>query len=166
MSRTKSAESKKAAAVPAAIKVFERALTLLHAKRWSGAEAAFASIVDDHGSSIMAERSRRYIEVCQRKSNPAKDDGDTYLNAVFAKNAGDLEASMELCNRGGLKGRDERFTYLAAAIEDLSENHEEAARLLSKAIEMNRANRVHAYHDPDFEGLRSDPELAEILSID
>ncbi len=114
----------------------------------------------------MAERSRRYIEVCQRKSNPAKDDDDTYLNAVFAKNAGDLEASMELCSRGGLKERDERFTYLAAAIAALSENHEEAARLLAMAIEMNGANRVHAYHDPDFEGLRSDPELAEILSID
>ncbi len=165
MSTRKSA-TKKAAAMPDAIQVFERALTLLYAKKWSSAETAFASIVEDDGSSIMAERSRRYIEVCQRKTNPAKDDGDTYLNAVFAKNAGDLEASMELCNRGGLKGRDERFTYLAAAIEDLSENHEEAARLLKKAIEMNRANRVHAYHDPDFEGLRNDPKLAEILSID
>ena len=166
MSKTKSAKSKKAAAVPAENQAFERALTLLYQKKWSTAEKAFASIVEAHGGSGMAERSRRYIEVCQRRSNPAEDDGDTYLHAVSAKNAGDLEASMELCNRGGLKGRDERFTYLAAAIEDLSENHEEAAKLLAKAIEMNPANRVHAYHDPDFEGLRSDPVLAEILSID
>ncbi len=85
MSNKKSAKSKKASAVPAEIQAFERALTLVHQKKWDTAEKVFTSIVDDHGSSVLAERSRRYIEVCQRKSNPAKDDGDTYLNAVFAQ---------------------------------------------------------------------------------
>ena len=64
-------------------------------------------------------------------------EGDPYLTAVVAKNRGDLEAAMESCNRGGLKGKDARFAYLAAAIEGLRGNQDEAAKLLLKAIEMD-----------------------------
>ena len=83
-----------------------------------------------------------------------------------AKNEGDFDTALELCARGGLKGRDERFAYLAAAIEGLRENHEEALELLEKAIEMNGVNRVHAFHDPDFQSLRDDPTSDEIFAVD
>jgi hypothetical protein len=83
---------------------------------------------------------------------------------VVAKNAGDLDTAIETCNRGGLKGKDSRFTYLAAAVESLRGNREEAAKLLLKAIEMDPSNRVHAFWDPDFADVRKSPDLASIFT--
>ena len=149
-----------------ATKAFAKGVDLIYKKKWSAAEKIFAGISEELPGSTLAERSRRFLSVCKERSNESPDGGDKYLNAVHAKNRGDLDTAMEYCDRGGLKGRDDRFAYLAAAVHGLRENHEEAAKLLEQAIEMNPANRVHAFHDPDFLSLRADPEFAEVFSID
>jgi tetratricopeptide (TPR) repeat protein len=149
----------------AVIAKFEKALQLLHREQWAAAASAFAEVIEaDPGSSI-AERSRVFREVCSQKlaKAPAASD-DHYLVAVVAKNAGDLEAAMESCNRGGLKGKDSRFTYLAAALEGLRGNRDEAAKLLLRAIELDPANRVHAFWDPDFADVRKSPEVAPLFA--
>ena len=151
---------------PKEVADFERGITQLYKKNWSGASKTFTGIVEHHGGSALAERARRFIEVCEERTGDSPPATDTYLSAVFAKNEGDLETSKELCSRGGLKGRDERFAYLAAALESLSDNNTEALRLLEKAIEMNPANRVHAFHDPDFADLRDDVEAAALFEAD
>ena len=169
MSETKTKTKKTRRKVKAQVdqmKAFEQGVGLLYKKRWSAAQKVFAGIAETQPGSAVAERSRRFQDLCVARSNEDEDSGDNYLNAVYQKNAGDLDAAIEYCNRGGLKGRDERFAYLAAAIEGLRENHEEAAKLLERAIEMNPVNRVHAFHDPDFLSLRSDPDFAEIFSSD
>ena len=168
MSKTSKREEVKVESVvadEAAIARFEQALQLLHREQWEEAAKAFAQAADGDPGSSIAERSRVFREVCRKKlSNEPVIDNDLYLTAVVAKNAGDLDAAIESCNRGGLKGRDSRFTYLAAAIESLRGNREEAAKLLLKAIEMDPANRVRAFWDPDLADVRKSPDLASLLT--
>ena len=166
MTKTKTKKTNSKDDPEKAMKEFERGISLLYERKWKSAQKVFASLAESQPSSPLAERSRRYIDVCVAKTLSSDDGADTYLKAVHAKNAGDLDTALELCSRGGLKGRDERFAYLAAAIEGLRENHEEALELLEKAIEMNGVNRVHAFHDPDFQSLRDDPTSDEIFAVD
>jgi tetratricopeptide (TPR) repeat protein len=149
----------------ASVARFEKALQLLHREQWDEAGKAFAQVVEGDPGSTIAERSRAFREVCRRKLDrtPPADD-DHYLSAVVAKNQGDLDAAAESCNRGGVKGKDPRFAYLAAAIESLRGNREEASRLLLKAIELDPSNRVHAFWDPDFADVRKSPELASLFT--
>ncbi len=163
MAKTKKKKAEKDT-TPKEVVDFEKGITQLYKKNWASAAKTFEGIVEHHPGSALAERARRFIEVCEERTGDSPPATDTYLSAVFAKNAGDLETSKELCSRGGLKGRDERFAYLAAALESLSNNNTEALRLLEKAIEMNPANRVHAFHDPDFADLRADVEAAELFN--
>jgi tetratricopeptide (TPR) repeat protein len=144
----------------ASIERFEKALQLLHRKQWDEAAKAFTAVAESNPGSSIAERARVFREVCRKKlSTEPEVEGDPYLTAVMAKNRGDLDTAMEICNRGGLKGRDVRYTYLAAAIESLRGNQDEATALLLKAIEMDPATRVHAFWDPDFAEVRKSPEL-------
>ena len=146
---------------------FEGGLDHLQHGRWATAEKAFRKVAESDGGTPLADRCRQMIEVCdQRRSKDDASDGDPYLRAVFAKNEGDLDTAMEYCSRGGLKGKDERFAYLAATIEGARGNTEEAAKLLERAIEMDAKNRVHAYWDPDFAEMREDPELSEIFDAE
>lgn len=148
------------------MKAFEQGLDLLYKKKWAAADKIFAGIVAQQPGTTQAERARRFRDVCANRLADSDDSGDSYLNAVYLKNTGDFEAAMEYCNRGGLKGRDERYAYLAASLQVLQENFDEGAKHLIRAIELNPANRVHAAHDSDFIGLRSDPDFAEIFDID
>ncbi|HVR28289.1 MAG TPA: hypothetical protein VMS86_02050 [Thermoanaerobaculia bacterium] len=150
---------------PASVERFEAALELLHRERWEEAAKAFSQVAEGDPGSSIAERARIFREVCRRKldSSSVVDD-DLYLTAVVAKNSGDLETAIESCNRGGLKGKDARFAYLAAAVESLRGNREESARLLLKAIELDPANRVHAFWDPDFADVRKSPEMASLFT--
>jgi tetratricopeptide (TPR) repeat protein len=149
----------------ASVERFEKALALLHKKQWDEASKAFTQVAESNPGTSIAERARVFREVAKKKlSNEPVIEGDLYLAAVVAKNRGDLEAALESCNRGGLKGKDSRFTYLAAAIEGLRGNHDEAVKLLLKAIEMDPSNRVHAFWDPDFAEVRKSPELQPLFS--
>jgi tetratricopeptide (TPR) repeat protein len=144
----------------ASVERFEKALQMLHRKQWEEAGKAFTQVAESNPGSSIAERARVFREVCRKKlSNEPVVEGDPYLAAVMAKNRGDLDQAMEICNRGGLKGRDARYTYLAAAIESMRGNQDEAAKLLLKAIDLDPANRVHAFWDPDFAEVRKSPEL-------
>ena len=143
---------------------FEEGLGHLHSGRWATAEKAFRRVAESNGGSSLAERCRRFIEVCERRrSKQPTVAEDAYLSAVIAKNGGDLDEAMEYCNRGGLKGRDQRFAYLAATVEAARGNAAEAVKLLERAIEMDGKNRVHAFWDPDFAEVREDPELNGIF---
>ena len=144
----------------ASIERFEKALQLLHKGQWDEAAKGFTQVVEGSPGSSLAERSRVFREVCRKKlNNEPVAETDPYLAAVMAKNSGDLDAAMEQCNRGGLKGKEARFAYLAASIEGLRGNQEEAAKLLLKAIELDPSSKVHAFWDPDFADLRKSPDL-------
>lgn len=167
MAKSKSTEVKveAAGADKELVAKFEKALDRLYKGKWAQADKAFEEIAEADRGSSLAERCGVLQEVCRRNLEETSDE-DLYLSAVMAKNRGDLDAAMDYCNRGGLKGRDERFAYLAATIEALRDNREEARKQLDKAIEMDPASRVHAFWDPDFEPLRDDPDFADLFTAD
>ena len=61
--------------------------------------------------------------------------------------------------------KDERFAYLAASIHAAEGRTEEAAQALSRAIDLNPKNRVHAFHDPDFAELRKDRDHRQLFGL-
>jgi len=158
-------KSPSVAAEQASIERFEKALQHLHKHQWDDAAKAFTQVVEGSPGSSIAERSRVFREVCRQKlSTEPAVAADPYLAAVMAKNLGDLDAAMEACNKGGAKGREARFAYLAASIEGLRGNQEEAAKSLLKAIELDKSSLVHAFWDPDFADVRKSPEIQPLLT--
>ncbi|HSN85590.1 MAG TPA: hypothetical protein VL025_02480 [Thermoanaerobaculia bacterium] len=146
---------------------FNRALEALHAKSWSTAAELLESVIQQSDLPEMRERARQYLAACrlqEAKSKPEapSPDEDPFLRAVYEKNRGNYAAALDLVKKNGSE-KDERFAYLAASIHALEGRRDEAARTLSRAVELNSKNRVHAFHDPDFSELRGDPEHRQLF---
>jgi tetratricopeptide (TPR) repeat protein len=141
--------------VDPAIEVFAAGLEAFHARKWDKAITAFDRVLNESDQSDLLARTRLYREQAEQRASAAPaEEGDPYLEAVVAKNRGDYAAVLEVCARGGRRGKDERFAYLAASALALSGDLDEAVKVLQQAIELNPENRVHAFHDPDFRVLR------------
>lgn len=148
------------------LKVYEQALRALQKGKLAEAKKKFARVAGETDQRDLAERARRYLAICRKKAKPkaAKaKKADPYLQAVFEANRGKTEAALSICSRGGRYAKDDRFAHLAASIYARQGEHEKAAKYLTVAIELNPVNRVHAFHDPDFENLREEPEYAHLF---
>lgn len=141
--------------VDPAIEVFAAGLEAFHARKWDKARAAFERVLAESEQSDLLARARLYRDqTAQRAAAAPADEVDPYLEAVVAKNRGDYAGVLEICARGGRRGKDDRFAYLAASALALSGDVDEAVKVLQQAIELNPENRIHAFHDPDFRPLR------------
>lgn len=147
------------------VDIYERGVKALHGNRWQDAKEYFTQVQEQTQDTELAGRARRYLQIVQAKKGrgPKHVDEDPFLLAVYERNRGNLEEALAICNRGGRQSKDERFAYLAASLHALMGDQEKAAKLLTLAIELNPKNRIHAFHETDFEVLRSDPELRQIF---
>lgn len=147
------------------LKVYGRGLKALAGGKWKAAARDFQKVVDESSEPDLTGQARRYLRTCKEKlgegGKPAEDD--PFLTAVYERNRGNLEDALAICSRGGRQSKDERFAYLAASIYALMEDREKAGSFLSLAIELNPKNRIHAFHDADFEELRADPEYKPLF---
>ena len=146
-----------------ALDAFTKALDAFHKKDWAKAAELFESVLAESDTLELSARARQYLAASRQRIDEARpkgkakqEEGDPFLRAVFEKNRGDSAAALELCRQEGREQKDERFAYLAAAIHASEGRTEEAVQALSRAIELNPKNRVHAFHDPDFADLRRD----------
>jgi phytoene/squalene synthetase len=154
------------------LQAYGQALEALHRKSWSKAAELFETVVGNSDMPEVRERARQYLAACrlqEAKSDPphgeAAEETDTYLRAVYEKNRGDLSAALALCRQGGKDQQDERFAYLAASIHAVEARTEEAAKVLSRAVELSSRNRIHAFHDPDFAELRGHPSFRHLFGL-
>ena len=146
------------------LEIFEKGLKALHQSKWREASKHFEKILQETGESDLAQRSRRYLGVCHRNlAKSGSKSSDPFLLAVYESNRGNYDAALALCSRGGRKSKDERFAYLAASVYSLTGDLEKASKLLALAIELNPKNRIHAYHDSDFEALRESSEHRDLF---
>jgi tetratricopeptide (TPR) repeat protein len=147
------------------LKVYERGLKALHGGKWREAKQSFEKVVGQAEQRDLAERARRYLSLVAEKldSSPVAESSDAFLEAVYERNRGELERALEICGRGGRQGKDERFAYLAASILSATGKLDRSAQLLGVAIELNPKNRVHAFHDSDFDQLRKSPEYRDVF---
>ena len=161
-------------AVDSSLQAYSQALEALHRKSWSKAAALFETVVESSDMPEVRERARQYLAACrlqEAKSGQGSqeteetEEADLYLRAVYEKNRGDLSAALALCRQGGKDQKDERFAYLAASIHAVEERTEEAAQVLSRAVELSSRNRIHAFHDPDFAELRGNPSFRHLFGL-
>lgn len=139
-------------AVDSAVDRFAEALRALHAKNWQEADRLFALVLAEADTQQVAERARQYRAICQNYlSEATSEPADPYLEAVVLKNEGKYDRALKMVDKAG---NDDRSLYLRASLLALTGAEDEALTLLGKAIELDPANRVHAYHDPDFKILR------------
>lgn len=139
------------------LELYESGLRAMFRQRWSEAAKYFRRVVEtrDGAEADVQERALQQLRVCEDKlAGEDSEAGDPFLLAVVRKNAGDYEEALALCTRGGRQSKDERFAYLAASIHALRGEGKEAGHFLELAIGLNPKNRVHAFHDSDFQALR------------
>ena len=148
----------------AVVERYEEALRLLYEKKWAEAGKVFEAIIDTPDHPQVTDRARQFLEVCQQRSAGDGESADPYLEAVFAKNQGDLDSARELCQKHGSKDDDGRYTYLLASIEALGGEAEEALSLLENAIRLEPKHRVYAFHDPDFASIREHEGFHGLIS--
>ena len=167
------AVAKATAAADPALDAFTKALDAFHKRDWAKAADLFEATLAESDRLDLSDRARQYLAATRQKlaeSGTAKgkakaDDGDPFLRAVVEKNRGDAAAAMDLCRKEGRDQKDERFAYLAASIHAAEGRIEEAVQALSRAIELNPKNRVHAFHDPDFAELRKDRDHRQLFGL-
>ncbi len=148
------------------IKVYTQGTRALYGKKWREAAKHFKQVLAEADHPELRIGAEKYLEVCdQHLSKPPAAD-DPFLLAVYERNRGNLEEALDLCNRGGRVGKDERFAYLASAIYSIQGDLEKAAELLGSAIALDPKNRVHATYDSDFDALRADAEYAAMFESD
>lgn len=146
------------------LKTYEEGLKALYGGKHKQAEKLLAQVAEECDQPELAERARQLLDGMRRdRADGPPESDDPFLLAVFEKNRGNHDRALEMTKAGGRTGKDERFAYLEASIHSLEERLDEAAEALSRAIEMNRKNRVHAFHDPDFAPLRKSREHAELF---
>ena len=143
---------------------YGKALQAMQNGKFKDAAKAFESIIAETDLPELLERARQMLRVCQNRTDPEGGDKvDPFLQAVYEKNRGNFEAAMKICQEGDRLQKDERFLFLAASLHTLEERNDDAVATLARAIALNPKNRIYAFHDPDFEGLRNEPEHSQIF---
>ena len=142
------------------LKVYVRGLRAIQSSKWEVARPLLERVVGEAEQPDLAERARRYLSLTVEKLDRSADvkPEDSFLEAVYEMNRGNFEEALSLCSVGGRQGKDEKFAYLAASILSVTGELEQAAKLLVVAIELNPKNRVHAFHESDFDTLRESDE--------
>lgn len=146
------------------LETYEEALDALHKGNQERSMELFRKVAEECDQPELAGRARQYLASHERAAQP-EAEVDPFLEAVVLKNQGDLDRALEMSRSGSRHAKDERFAYLAASIYSIRGEFGEAISLLEKAIDMNPTNRVHAYHDPDFEGLRGQDGSAKLFAV-
>lgn len=150
-------------ATDSALENLEAGIAFFYEDRVAEAKARFEDVVAAGGESRFVVRAKDYLAACERAEAPASESPeDAFLEAVMARNDGDLERTLELCQGGG-RDRDDRFVYLAACVRSLMGEPEAALDLLTKAVELDPRNRVRAHHDGDFSSLDEDERFVKLV---
>ncbi len=147
----------------AAIKLFEEGLQLFFAHEWQKAKDHLTRVIDEADFSQLTDRARQFRTICVTKLEQQEPADNPYLEAIAFKNHQQLDEALNLVKTHGDTAKDERWAYLAASLSALAGRDEDALSLLAKSIELEPRNRVHAYHDPDFQSLRHRDGFSSLL---
>lgn len=150
---------------------YEKALSLLHQKKYGKARQQFAKLVDAFPSEIeVIARAKIFLRVCDshlrtQKKGPPSTPEETFNQGVFYHNAGQYDKALEHYTRAlkRSKKQQDHIHYAIAATELSMGNTDDALKHLEKAIQINGANRFFAHNDPDFEPLTTDKKFQKLI---
>lgn len=153
-----------------ALEYFSDGLSALQAKDWKKAVGHLEKAVETADRTDLRDKAKQFLNVARQKSPAEGKDAkspepDPYLQAVYERNRGDLQAALAIAQKGGRDQKDERFAYLAASIHAVQDRLDEAAVALAKAVELNPKNRIHAFHDADFAELRKNRDQRHLFGL-
>jgi tetratricopeptide (TPR) repeat protein len=169
------APRKTAGGTDPSLEALTQGLAALQAKDWAKAVGHFERAVEQSDQSEVKDRARQFLTVSRQRAQGAEaktagakgagEESDPYLQAVYEKNRGNLQAALEISRKGGQDQKDERFAYLAASIHAVESRWDDATQALTRAVELNPKNRIHAFHDPDFAELRKNRDLRPLFGL-
>ena len=158
-----------------ALEALTQGLAALQAKDWAKAVKHFELAVEQSDQSEVKDRAKQFLTVSRQRAQgseakpagkaAAAQESDPYLQAVYEKNRGNLQEALEISRKGGQDQKDERFAYLAASIHAVESRWDDATQALTRAVELNPKNRIHAFHDPDFAELRKNRDLRPLFGL-
>jgi len=152
-----------------ALKELERGVNHLHAQQYTEALKSFTAIVDGFPEDKeLIDRARVYQRICESrmKGEPEapKDPSDLFYLGVMRANDADFEGAVGYLEKALQSSpQDEKIHYVLASTLALKGEREPAVNHLKQAIELNTLNRIHARNDPDFEPIRDDDALQNLL---
>ena len=146
---------------------YQGALQLIQDGKFEKARILLEKIVPDAPPEIL-ERARVYLTICERNSRPSeltfRTAEERYDYAVSLLNNGSYEEARDQFEAILAQSPRADFAhYGMALLSSMTGQAEEALDHLSRAIEMNAANRIQARSDPDFIDMADDPRFTELL---
>ena len=127
--------------------------------------AVLGSLKDE---PVLAERSRMYRAVCEKRLAPVAELGftsdDLYYRAVLESNNGNAVEAIKLLDQALQQTPNSaNLLYARASAWALSSNADAAVRDLRQAIGLEPKLRFQAVNDSDFEGIREEPGFIDII---
>ncbi len=146
---------------------YQNALQLMQQGKYEKARLLFEKLSRDASPEIL-ERSRVYIAVCERNVKESslsfKTPDEQYDYAVSLLNSGSYEEARDQFEAILTNAPQADFAHYGMALLDsVTGQAEEALEHLTRAIEINPANRIQARSDPDFIDMADDPRFTELL---
>ena len=145
-----------------ALRLYERALGALQGRDFRTAGTTFKQLIDQFPEEReLHERSRLYLLVCERESQPPPPPPQTLEERIYAAtlaiNAGSSEEAIQyLTAAADQEPENDHIYYMLAVAHVLRAEIQTAVEHLRHAIELNSDNRLRAAQEPDFDPLRSD----------
>jgi tetratricopeptide (TPR) repeat protein len=173
--KTAPAPRKTSGGTDPALEALTQGLAALQAKDWAKAVEHFERAVEQSDQPEVKDRAKQFLTVSRQRAQgseakpagkaAADQESDPYLQAVYEKNRGNLQEALEISRKDGQDQKDERFAYLAASIHAVESRWDDATQALTRAVELNPKNRIHAFHDPDFAELRKNRDLRPLFGL-
>ncbi len=152
-----------------AISSFSSAVQLIQAGDFAKAKDVFnevLGVVKDE--PVLAERSRMYVAVCERRLTPSTEPGSTvddlYYRAVLKCNDGNTSEAIRLLDQALQQTPNSaKLLYARASAWAISGNADAAVSDLRQAISLEPTLRFQAVNDFDFERIREEPSFIDII---
>jgi tetratricopeptide (TPR) repeat protein len=146
---------------------YQNAVQLMQQGKFEKARVLFEKLSRE-GSPEILERSRVYLTVCERNCAESSLTFDTaeeqYDYAVSLLNTGSYEEARDQFEAILTTSPEADFAhYGMALLSSMTGQAEDALDHLSRAIQLNPANRIQARSDPDFVDMADDPRFTELL---
>jgi tetratricopeptide (TPR) repeat protein len=153
------------------LEAFEKALKVLHKGDFDRARGQFQALAtelsDDSG---LSDRAQAYLAICDRQKKSKSsfsprtfEEMVTY--GVFCHNRGDYDRAIKYLSKAvDLEPKSDHAHYCLAAAHSRHGDARDATRHLKQAVAGDSYNRVLAKNDDDFDALRDEAEVAQLLA--
>ena len=116
------------------------------------------------------ERGRLYLQICERETEPPQSSPHTpeerLYAATLALNAGRYGDALDQLHRVAAEDQNnDHVEYMLAVAYALRREPGPAVAHVRRAIELNPENRLLARQEADFDTIRDDQDLKQVLEI-